>query len=130
MGRKDNLKATHIPSCQPNKAQYQSGFLLMGCLPRTNQENVRMILRMIFEGTMLTETPPKASPESDAMVTGSLSEGVTTEVSKPTIPTKIRKVEKSTFRGISSTQLAKKTVRTRGKLHVKKREQKAELKEC
>ena len=77
---------------------------------------------------MLAGTPEKASPKSDATVTESLNEGVTSEISKPTTSTKMLKIKKSPYRGISAAQLAKNTFKTQNKLPVKKREQKAELK--
>ena len=47
LGRKDNLQKWHLPNCQPDIPEGESGFLKLGERPQRNSEDVEMVLRII-----------------------------------------------------------------------------------
>jgi hypothetical protein len=47
MARTDNMKKNHLPFCQPELAEGDSGLLKVGDYPRENVDEFRMLMRLI-----------------------------------------------------------------------------------
>ena len=130
LGRKDNLVAHHFKHCQPGKPAWESGFLLNGYLPATNQSEFKMTLALIQSGatdSKCDEEHLEDIREEDTVSDEDLlleePHEVITKGENLSVDDKSTKSKSSVKRGRKPNKVSRKT-------SVKKREQKAEVKHC